>query len=505
MEQGGSTVGSQVPAAMVFRPTYEEFKDFNLFIQHIESLGAHKAGLAKIIPPVEWKPRSTNYDMKNIDMTIPAPTVQKVDGQDGLYTLESVERKPMTVKEYRAIALSDTYGAPTHTRPDDLEMLYWNRIKYSTPMCGSHVVGTLMDDELQEWNFCALGSILDVGLKICDVGLNTPRLNFGMFKTSLPWCIKEMDLYSVNYLHFGSPRTWYSIPPQYGFRFECLMNEVFPNTSKKCPAFLRHRKTLISPQVLKKYKIPYNIITQKAGEFVITFPYGYHSAFDHGFNCIESTHFATTRWIDYGKRVPECTCGKDSITVDLDPIVELYQPDRYVRWLEGKEEEIHPEDPRFAATVNNPYANRGVQSTEENSQREQQPRRRRRRRELPYDAAALQEVLNVVVESAAFQENNLPERFDDFEAELQEESSRQNEENDDPVQAVWMVVDDESDEWPSDPELYLLNGVFWLEIYSILLWEVGGGLPNNIHMSHHSEVALVLYPTNDTEVGDNAI
>ena len=36
------------PRIQVFRPTWEEFKDFSKFIEYIESQGAHKAGLAKV-------------------------------------------------------------------------------------------------------------------------------------------------------------------------------------------------------------------------------------------------------------------------------------------------------------------------------------------------------------------------------------------------------------------------------------------------------------------------
>lgn len=33
---------------MVFRPTWEEFKDFGTYIKYMEEKGAHKAGLAKV-------------------------------------------------------------------------------------------------------------------------------------------------------------------------------------------------------------------------------------------------------------------------------------------------------------------------------------------------------------------------------------------------------------------------------------------------------------------------
>lgn len=33
---------------MTFRPTMEEFKDFNKYLVYMESQGAHRAGLAKV-------------------------------------------------------------------------------------------------------------------------------------------------------------------------------------------------------------------------------------------------------------------------------------------------------------------------------------------------------------------------------------------------------------------------------------------------------------------------
>ncbi|VEN47665.1 unnamed protein product [Callosobruchus maculatus] len=337
-----------VPKIMVFRPTWEEFKDFSKYIQHMESKGAHKAGLAKVIPPPEWVPRKGGYDVDKLQVVIPAPICQVVTGKQGLYQQINIQKKQMSVKQYRDLANSERYATPKHFDYEDLERKYWKNITYVAPIYGADVSGSLTDDDVNEWNINRLGTILDYvnedyGISID--GVNTAYLYFGMWKTTFAWHTEDMDLYSINYLHFGAPKTWYSIPPEHGRRLERLANGFFPGSYKTCQAFLRHKMTLISPQILRQYSIPYNKITQEAGEIMITFPYGYHAGFNHGFNCAESTNFAQERWIEYGKRASQCTCSKDMVKISMDTFVKRFQPDRYENWLKGEDVGPHPEEP----------------------------------------------------------------------------------------------------------------------------------------------------------------
>uniref|UniRef100_A0A667YI00 [histone H3]-trimethyl-L-lysine(9) demethylase n=1 Tax=Myripristis murdjan TaxID=586833 RepID=A0A667YI00_9TELE len=323
---------------MTFYPTTEEFKNFSRYIAYMESQGAHKAGLAKIVPPKEWKPRRSYDDID--DLVIPAPIQQVVTGQSGLFTQYNIQKKPMTVREFRKIANSDKFCSPHYDDFEELERKYWKNVTFNPPIYGADVNGSLYDPEVKEWNICHLNTILDTvehesGITI--EGVNTPYLYFGMWKTTFAWHTEDMDLYSINFLHFGEPKSWYCVPPEHGKRMERLAQGFFPGSAQNCEAFLRHKMTLISPSILKKYGIPFEKITQEAGEFMVTFPYAYHAGFNHGFNCAESTNFATQRWIEYGKQAILCSCRKDMVKISMDVFVKKFQPDRYEQWLLGRD------------------------------------------------------------------------------------------------------------------------------------------------------------------------
>lgn len=334
---------------MVFRPTWSEFQNFSSYIELMESQGAHKAGVAKVIPPPEWVPRKRSYDEDDImNLKIPAPICQVVQGKQGLYQQLNIQKKPMTVADYKIMAESDEYKTPNHFDYGDLERKYWKNIIYKSPLYGADVSGSITDKDVNVWNINKLGTILDYvnedyGISI--EGVNTAYLYFGMWKTSFAWHTEDMDLYSINYIHEGYPKTWYAIPPEHGRRLERLATGFFQSDASACPAFLRHKMTVISPHMLKQYSIPFNKITQERGEFMITFPFGYHAGFNHGFNMAESTNFASPRWVEYGKRASQCHCRPDSVKISMDTFVKRLQPEKYELWLQGNDIGTHPEDP----------------------------------------------------------------------------------------------------------------------------------------------------------------
>ncbi|XP_072540065.1 lysine-specific demethylase 4A [Salminus brasiliensis] len=323
---------------MTFHPTKEEFKDFSRYIAYMESKGAHRAGVAKIIPPKDWKPRRTYDDID--DLIIPAPIQQVVTGQSGLFTQYNIQKKPMSVREFRKVSNTDKFCNPRYVDFEELERKYWKKLTFNPPLYGADVNGTLYDPDVAEWNIGHLNTILDTveresGIKI--KGVNTPYLYFGMWKSTFAWHTEDMDLYSINYLHFGEPKSWYVVPPENGKRLERLAKGFFPGSAQSCEAFLRHKMTLISPSILRKYGIPLEKVTQEAGQFIVTFPYAYHAGFNHGFNCAESTNFATQRWIDYGKQAALCSCRKDMVKISMDLFVRKFQPERYKLWKAGKD------------------------------------------------------------------------------------------------------------------------------------------------------------------------
>jgi len=108
---------------------------------------------------------------------------------------------------------------------------------------------------------------------------------------------------------------------------------LFPEDKNGCPQFLRHKSYLASPTgrqniheifrsslcvaALRNASIKPNTLVQYAGEFVITYPRGYHAGFNLGLNCAESVNFALESWLELGRKAGVCNCVADRCVIVL--------------------------------------------------------------------------------------------------------------------------------------------------------------------------------------------
>lgn len=356
----------------VFEPSMEEFHDFYRFNKAINKYGM-QSGIVKIVPPAEWinslKGTYTTDNLENI--CIKNPIVQNINvttGRKGVYSSQNVEKQrkynifqwkelsqksnhtPPATKHKKTEAESEKMELRAKGRPpnflatsrlllgdfnidvsgfspercEELENLYWKSLGYSEPMYGADMLGSVFKDQTKSWNVAHLPNLLDL-MEEKLPGVNDAYLYAGLWKASFSWHLEDQDLYSINYLHFGAPKQWYSIPQAQAGKFFDLMKDIFSEHYKNCPEFLRHKTFIASPQFLRKNGITCNSIVHNQGEFIITYPYGYHSGFNYGFNLAESVNFALDDWLEIAKKAHKCECIKDSVGINHQQIYCKYK------------------------------------------------------------------------------------------------------------------------------------------------------------------------------------
>ncbi|KAH9440902.1 hypothetical protein Pst134EB_029554 [Puccinia striiformis f. sp. tritici] len=202
----------------------------------------------------------------------------------------------------------------------DIEQEYWRTIgNGGEPMYGADTMGSLFDERTKDWNVANLDNLLNrLKLRKKIPGVNTPYLYFGTWRATFAWHVEDADLYSINYIHFGAPKFWYSIPQEHNPKFESFMSSSFAKERRTCSQFLRHKAFLASPAVLQDVGVQLNKVVHLPGEIILTYPYGYHSGFNLGYNCAESVNFANEAWIEKGRKAQACKCIDDAVTINVD-------------------------------------------------------------------------------------------------------------------------------------------------------------------------------------------
>ena len=166
--------------------------------------------------------------------------------------------------------------------------------------------GSLEDKHYKDhpWNLVNLPVAKKSVLQYIDgdiSGVKVPWLYVGMMFSAFAWHTEDHWTYSINYHHFGEPKIWYAASR---FAAEDL-ERVYRNEAKDLYRhnrdLMHHITTTLSPAVLLENNVEVYRAVQGPGEFIVTFPRGYHAGFNTGLNMNEAVNFCPPDWITIGR------------------------------------------------------------------------------------------------------------------------------------------------------------------------------------------------------------
>ena len=72
--------------------------------------------------------------------------------------------------------------------------------------------GSLFDKNVP-WNLAELDPKFKAGITALNIssGISEPYVYLGSWRSMFAWHKEDIDLYSINYNHYGRPKFWYSI------------------------------------------------------------------------------------------------------------------------------------------------------------------------------------------------------------------------------------------------------------------------------------------------------
>jgi len=241
-------------------------------------------------------------------------------------------RRTYTLQQFGEMAdqfKSKYFNMPVHLVPTDLvEQEYWKIVSsidstviaeygadinttdhgsgFPTGLALSGIEdNTLYKSYVEDhWNLNNIPLLKDSVFSYMNSDLSSmkiPWMYVGMCFSTFCWHNEDHWSYSINYLHWGEPKTWYGIPGASAEAFEEVMKQTAPELFHSQPDLLHQLVTILNPNILMKANVPIYRTDQKAGEFVVTFPKSYHTGFNQGFNFAEVVNFASVDWISIGR------------------------------------------------------------------------------------------------------------------------------------------------------------------------------------------------------------
>nr|5FZB_A Chain A, LYSINE-SPECIFIC DEMETHYLASE 5B [Homo sapiens] len=319
------------PECPVFEPSWEEFADPFAFIHKIRPI-AEQTGICKVRPPPDWQPPFA-CDVDKLHFTPRIQRLNELEAQTRL-KLGGGGARDYTLRTFGEMAdafKSDYFNMPVHMVPTELvEKEFWRlvstieedvTVEYGAdiaskefgsgfPVRDGKIKLSPEEEEYLDsgWNLNNMpvmeqSVLAHITADIC--GMKLPWLYVGMCFSSFCWHIEDHWSYSINYLHWGEPKTWYGVPGYAAEQLENVMKKLAPELFVSQPDLLHQLVTIMNPNTLMTHEVPVYRTNQCAGEFVITFPRAYHSGFNQGFNFAEAVNFCTVDWLPLGRQCVE--------------------------------------------------------------------------------------------------------------------------------------------------------------------------------------------------------
>ena len=95
---------------------------------------------------------------------------------------------------------------------DAMERHFWKNVTFNPPLYGADILGSVTDPSQKHFSIRRLNDFLRRALKGAGVhipGVTEPYLYVGSWRADFAWHTEDMDINSVNYIHFGESKTWY--------------------------------------------------------------------------------------------------------------------------------------------------------------------------------------------------------------------------------------------------------------------------------------------------------
>jgi hypothetical protein len=357
------------PLPSTFVPTFylsesEMMADFEKTVMRIHRQCGKEYGIVKIHPPALWQrkldalflkavnPNATSFSEELFEdtfsnfvgkMNIGKPVSEYVTGEltNGWAFRVNVDQEyaPMTSSDYYATAPArtaanmeahglDPADAEAEVDMETAERQYWKYVQKVARssrgnflgLYGSDVRRSLFPRKFRDnWNLNSLDSVLSkvAGRSLSIPGVDAPYLYFGSRYTTFSWHTEDVEFFSVNYHWYGATKVWYAGAPKEFYKFRRFVGKLYPDMLLEDQEFLRHKQCVIHPGVLmNEGNLSVYKAYQEPGEFIITFPHGYHGGFNQGFNINEAVNFATRDYLPYGLRADWSLADPNAVWID---------------------------------------------------------------------------------------------------------------------------------------------------------------------------------------------